>query len=133
VRSLPGCTVRDVDDLEDVAAASLQRRMREVPRAESIASEAAASFAAWQRTLAAAPAIASLRRRAEQIRAAELARASAKLADLSPAERRTVESLTVQIVGKLLHTPTMRVKEAADGDENMYAGALRHLFALDEF
>jgi glutamyl-tRNA reductase len=132
VRSVAGCTVRDVDDLEDVAAASLQRRMREVPRAEAIASEAAASFAAWQRTLTAAPAIASLRRRAEQIRAAELARASAKLADLSPAERRTVESLTVQIIGKLLHTPTMRVKEAAGRDENMYAGALRHLFALDE-
>src|SRR5205085_9732341 len=119
VRSIPGCTVRNVDDLEDVAASSLDRRLREVPRAEAIVAEEAAEFAAWQRELAAAPAIASLRRRAEEIRAAELARAAGRLADLSPTERRAVESLTAQIVGKLLHIPTVRVKEAASRAENM--------------
>ena len=94
--------------------------------------EEAARFVLWQRELAAAPAIASLRRHAEEIRAAELARAAGRLADLSPAERRSVESLTAQIVAKLLHAPTVRAKEAAGRDENMYADALLHLFALND-
>ena len=132
VSLLPGCTIRDLDDLEDVAASSLERRLGEVPRAEAIVAEEAVLFVAWQRELAAAPAIASLRRRAEEIRAAELARAAGRLADLSPAERRSVESLTAQIVAKLLHAPTVRAKEAARRDENMYADALLHLFALND-
>jgi len=132
VRSLPGCTVRNLDDLESVAASSLERRLAEVPRAEAIVVEEAARFVLWQRELAAAPAIASLRRHAEEIRAAELARAAGRLADLSPAERRSVESLTAQIVAKLLHAPTVRAKEAAGRDENMYADALLHLFALND-
>jgi glutamyl-tRNA reductase len=132
VRSLPGCTVRDVDDLESVAVSSFERRLEEVPRAEAIVVEEAARFVLRQRELAAAPAIASLRRRAEEIRAGELARAAGRLADLSPAERRSVESLTAQIVAKLLHAPTVRAKEAAGRDENMYADALLHLFALND-
>jgi len=132
VADLPGCTVRNVDDLETVAASSLDRRMRELPRAEAIAAEEAALFVQRQRERAAAPAIASLHRRAEEIRAAEVARAAGRLASLSPTERRSVESLTAQIVAKLLHVPTIRAKEAARRDENMYADALLHLFALND-
>ena len=132
VRALPGCTVRDVDDLENVAADGLDRRLAEVPRAEAIVADEARRFAVWQRELAAAPAIASLRRRAEEIRTSELARAAARLAHLSPAERRSVETLTAQIVAKLLHAPTVRAREAAGRDENMYADALLHLFAIDD-
>jgi glutamyl-tRNA reductase len=106
--------------------------MRELPRAEAIVAEEAARFVQRQRELSAAPAIASLHRRAEEIRAAELARASGRLASLSPTERRSVESLTAQIVAKLLHAPTIRAKEAARRDENMYADALLHLFALND-
>jgi glutamyl-tRNA reductase len=129
---LAGCVVRNLDDLESVAASSLDRRLREAPRAEAIVAEEAGRFAVRQRELAAAPAIASLRRRAEEIRAAELARVAGRLADLSPAERRSVESLTAQIVAKLLHAPTVRAKEAASRNENMYADALLHLFALND-
>ena len=56
------------------------------------------------------PAIASLRARAEEIRAAELA----KLGDAARAtSARTLESVTAQILNKLLHLPTVRMKEAA--------------------
>jgi glutamyl-tRNA reductase len=132
VSSLPGCTVRNLDHLEHVAASSLERRLGELPRAEAIVTEEAARFLVWHRELAAAPAIASLRRHAEEIRTAELARAAGRLADLSPAERRSVESLTAQIVAKLLHAPTVRAKQAAGRDEKMYADALLHLFALND-
>jgi glutamyl-tRNA reductase len=78
------------------------------------------------------PAIASLRARAEEIREAELRKAEGLLGRLDESQRRAVESLTGQIVNKLLHLPTVRMKEAAAAaDGVIYADAVRHLFGLD--
>ena len=79
------------------------------------------------------PAIASLRARAEEIRAAELAKAEGRLGRLSEADRTLVEAMTAQIVNKLLHLPTVRLKEAAAAaDGVVYADVVRHLFGLGE-
>lgn len=79
------------------------------------------------------PAIASLRRHAEEIRAAELAHANGKLGALSATDRRAVEAVTAQIVNELLRAPTARVREAAQRPEGaFYAAVLRDLFALEE-
>ena len=79
------------------------------------------------------PAIASLRARAEEIRAAELERLEPRLERLSEGERAAVETVTAQIVNKLLHLPTVRLKEAAiTPDGLIYADAVRHLFGLEE-
>jgi glutamyl-tRNA reductase len=78
-------------------------------------------------------AIASLRLRAEAIRIAELARNERRLSALSAGERRAVELLTARIVSKLLHVPTVRIKEAAGGrGGELYVGVLQQLFGLDE-
>jgi glutamyl-tRNA reductase len=105
---LDGCTLYDIDDLGE----GLVGRDEDVRGAETIVSEERARFADWRRSRGAAPAIAALRRRAEQIRAEELARAEPRLAHLSERERRTVETLTAQIVNKLLHAPTVRARRA---------------------
>ena len=79
------------------------------------------------------PAIASLRARAEEIRAAELAKAGPRLGRLGDSERRIVEAMTSQIVNKLLHLPTVRLKEAAAAaDGVVYADVVWHLFGLGE-
>jgi glutamyl-tRNA reductase len=52
---------------------------------------------------------------------------------LSEHDRRAVESLTAQIVSKLLHLPTVRMKEAAAGAEGgVYADVVRDLFGLED-
>ena len=61
----------------------------------------------------AAPLVASLRAKADGIRQSELDRFQSKLADLSPAQRDAVEALTIGIVNKLLHDPSVRLKEDA--------------------
>ncbi len=133
INELPGCYVYDIDDLKQVVEVSSTGRRDEAERAERIAAEEARRFAVWQRSLEVVPAISSLRRRAEQIRESELSRARAKLADLSPSERDAVESLTVQIVNKLLHLPTVRLKEAAAGTNGAaFAETVRHLFDLSD-
>ena len=132
VGELDGCFLYDIDDLEAVVVESLAGRRREAERAEAIVAAEAARFREWQASLDVVPAIASLREHAEAIRAAELAKAEGRLGGLSDSERRTVESLTRQIVNKLLHGPTVRAKEAAAVEGVGYAEALRHLFGLDE-
>jgi glutamyl-tRNA reductase len=133
INDLDGCYLYDIDDLEQVVEATVAGRREEAARAEAIVAEEARVFAAWQRSLDVVPAIASLRRRAQEIRVAELARASGKLAGLSPRERDAVESLTAQIVNKLLHVPTVRLKEAAAGAQgSTYAETVRHLFDLGD-
>ena len=90
-------------------------------------------FRDWQLSLYAVPAITSLRRWADEIRASELRRAEPELDQLSPAERRLVESLTAQIMNKFLHEPTVRMKRAAAGASgSAYAGVVEHLFGLGE-
>jgi glutamyl-tRNA reductase len=129
VHQLDGCYLYDIDDLEAVVAETLAGRRVEAASAERLVVEEATRFREWQASLEVVPAIASLRARAEEIRAAELA----KLGDLPEDERRTIESVTAQILNKLLHLPTVRMKEAAlAADGAAYAEAVRHLFGLEE-
>jgi glutamyl-tRNA reductase len=129
VHELEGCYLYDIDDLEAVVTETLAGRRVEAERAERLVVEEAARFRAWQASLDVVPAIASLRARAEEIRAAELA----KLGELPEHERRTIESVTSQILNKLLHLPTVRMKQAAMAAEGTaYAEAVRHLFGLEE-
>ena len=133
INELDGCYLYDIDDLEAVVAESLGARRREADVAEAIVAAEAERFRTWQASLDVVPAIASLRARAEEIRQRELAKAEARLGDLTDAERRAVESVTAQIVNKLLHLPTVRMKEAAAAaDGVIYADAVRHLFGLED-
>ena len=133
VNELDGCYLYDIDDLRDVVAESLGSRRREAEAAERIVADEAERFRSWQAALDVVPAIASLRARAEEIRRHELEKAESRLGDLSDAERRAVESVTAQIVNKLLHLPTVRMKQAAAAaDGVVYADAVRHLFGLEE-
>ena len=128
--SVDGCFVYDVDDLEAVVSASLEGRRAEAVHAERIVAAEAERFRAWQASLAVVPAIASLRAFAEEIRSSELARVEGKLPE---SERAVVDTVTAQIVNKLLHLPTIRMKEAAvTPDGLVYADVVRHLFGLAE-
>ena len=132
IHELDGCYLYDIDDLESVVAASIAGRRREAARAEAIVAEEAESFREWRASREVVPAIADLRARAEEIRSGELDRARGRLG-LSESQEAAVESITAQIVNKLLHLPTVRLKEAAAGaDGGSYAQALRHLFGLGE-
>jgi glutamyl-tRNA reductase len=92
--------------------------------------EEAESFREWRASREVVPAIASLRAWAEEIRAAELDRVRGRL---SESQEAVVESITARIVDKLLHPPTVRLKEAAAGvDGGSYAQAVRHLFDLGD-
>jgi glutamyl-tRNA reductase len=130
IAKLDGCFLYDIDDLEAVVAETLELRRSEGARAEQIVAEEAERFRSWRASLEVVPAIASLRAHAEEIRSSELAKVDRRISDDA---LRTLESVTAQILNKLLHLPTIRMKEAAvtaDGAE--YADAVRYLFGLEE-
>jgi glutamyl-tRNA reductase len=126
INELPDCYLYDIDDLEAVVEETLQGREAEFAKAEAIAVAEADRFRDWLATRDVVPVIASIRERAEAIRRGELAKASGRLAGLSERERDAVDSLTSQIVNKLLHEPIVRLKEAAveerRGPENRFEG-----------
>jgi glutamyl-tRNA reductase len=133
IHELDGCYLFDIDDLEAIVSETLAGRRSEAERAEAIVAAEAEKFHEWQASLEIVPAIRSLRALAEEIREAELRKAEGVLGRLDDSQRKAVESITSQIVNKLLHLPTVRMKQAAvSADGVIYAEAVRHLFGLGE-
>lgn len=133
IHELDGCFLYDIDDLQAIVVETLAGRRSEAERAETIVAAEAERFHEWHASLDVVPAIASLRAHAEEIREAELRKAEPVLGRLDESQRSAVESLTAQIVNKLLHLPTVRMKQAAAAaDGVIYADAVRHLFGLED-
>ena len=131
VGDLPNVFLYDIDDLSQVVEGNLERRRSEIAVAEEIIQDGAREFRAWYRGRNVVPLIRELRGRAEELRETETARALRMLAHLSPTDRAAVENLTRQLLNKVLHSPTARLREAAaDGREGQITEAARYLFGL---
>ncbi|MCB1259819.1 MAG: hypothetical protein KDB33_05415, partial [Acidimicrobiales bacterium] len=78
-----------------------------------------------------APLVASLHTLGEQVRAGELERFAGRLGELDERQRELLDALTKGIVAKLLHEPTVGLKDAAGTPKGeRLAEALRDLFDL---
>jgi glutamyl-tRNA reductase len=128
---IPGVTLLDMDDLRAFVEHGAANRRREAAAARLLVESAVSRYAGETSAREAAPLITSLRDLAETVRTTELERVSGRLAGLDGREREAVEAATRAIVAKLLHEPTVRLKEAAGtarGDR--LAESLRDLFDL---
>jgi len=114
VRKLEEVFLYDLDDLKSVAEANLRERRKEAAAAEAIVEREVREFLGWQRTLDLVPLIVELRRKAEDIRNAEVQKAVGRLGPLTTDQRETLEGITMAIVNKLLHAPTVRLKQMAE-------------------
>jgi glutamyl-tRNA reductase len=127
---LPGVTVADLDALGAVLeGAAVEAEVEAVRR---IVTDEVGAYLAKQRADRVAPTVVALRERAQQVVDAELRRLLGRLPDADQQVVREVRTTVERVVDKLLHAPTVRVKELAEapgGDS--YADALRELFALD--
>ena len=115
VRTLPNVRLIDLDDLERLCPAAAALRREEIEQAELLAIQAAQDLERWLRVRAVSPAIVELRRQADEIRALELRRVAQRLAGLTPEQQAAVAHLTEAIVNKLVHGPTVALREAAAG------------------
>ena len=130
VRLLPGVTLTDLDALrQTLEAESVGGGDADLARA--IVAEEVAVFLGWQRAMKVAPTVIALRAKADAVIDAELGRLLQRVPNLDARQQDEVHAAVRRVVEKLLHAPTVRVKELAEmpgGDH--YAEALRELFGL---
>jgi glutamyl-tRNA reductase len=128
-----GITLLDIEALRAFGEQSLQQRRAEVGKVRVIITEELDRFRVERSARQVAPLVAALRARAEELRTREIDRRAARLEALDPSAREIIEQVTRGVVNKLLHEPTIRVKDAAGTAQGeLLADALADLFALDE-
>jgi glutamyl-tRNA reductase len=128
---IPGVTILDMDDLRAFAEAGMAERRREVASVESMCAEELERYLAVSSAREVAPLVSRLHEQSEDIRIAELDRLRARLGDLDDRQIEALDALTKGIVAKLLHQPTVRLKDAAGSPRGeRLAEALRDLFEL---
>ena len=126
---VPGVVLHAIDGIRSVVDTHLAERNAQVPDVERIVAEESERFDAWLRGLTATPTVVALRDHFERIRMEELERL---LPHASDEERARADRLTRALINRLLHTPTVCLKDAdpASDDGRGRLQATRDLFAL---
>ena len=133
VVELPGVYLYNLDDLQSEANEGIRLRLQEAEQVQGIIAEEVRAFDRWMRSLSVVDTISDLRQHVDELRQQELARTLQRLSStLSEREAAAIQELTTRLVNKLLHMPTLRLKDAAaEGQGPVYAQALRYLFDLE--
>ncbi len=125
---LPGVTLLDMDDLRAFAERGVPERRREVARARDLIDDEVSRYREAVTARQVAPLVTALRERSEEVRNRELRRLGRRL---DPAQRAAVDDVTRTVMAKLLHEPSVRLKEAAGSPRGeRLSEALRELFDL---
>ncbi|MCS7215241.1 MAG: glutamyl-tRNA reductase [Thermodesulfovibrio sp.] len=120
----------NIDDLQDVVDSNLLERKKEAQKALAIVQEETEKFFLWLNSLESVPVIVSIRNKAEQLRLEELEKFRAKFKDLPPELLNSIEHLTQSIINKIMHNPTVALKNNCENKEILIYSA-RRLFGLD--
>jgi glutamyl-tRNA reductase len=127
---LDGITLRDIDDLQAVVDRNRKVRQAEAERAETIVEQEIQTFAQWLGSLEVLPTIAALRTSASRIAEQVVAENQGKWETASPADRERAEAIARTVVNRLLHEPTLRMKEIGDDRAHARMAVVRDLFGL---
>jgi glutamyl-tRNA reductase len=127
---IAGVSLSDIDDLQAVAARNRRVRQAEARRAEGIIEEEIQKFAAWLGSLEVLPTLAALRTRAAEIAGRVVAENAGKWESASPRDLERVDAVSRAIVNRLLHEPTLQMKEMRDDRVHARMALVRELFGL---
>ena len=133
VRDVAGMNVLDLADLRGFVQVGLDQRRKEVIPVRAIVAHEVGRYVEATTAREMAPTVAALHERGEEVRLGELERFRARLSGLDARQQAAVEGLTRGIVAKLLHDPTVRMKDAAGSARGeRLSAALRELFGIGE-
>lgn len=129
VAELDNLFLHDIDSLQSLVERNLDRRRAEVPRVEAIVADELQRFAEWHRRRKAEPVVASLQRRAEEIRRHEVE----AVRDAFPVELHDqLDRMTRALVRKILHHPSHQLRQGSARGELAQLELARELFQLDD-
>lgn len=131
-REIPGVSVHDIDDVQQIVERNASGREAESRRAERIIEAELDRFKRWLASLEVVPTISALRERGNEIVRRVMAENENRWEGLGEADRERMETMAKAIASRLLHEPTVRMRRAAGNDDAYYfVSALRELFGLD--
>jgi glutamyl-tRNA reductase len=131
VHDLPGVYLYDVDDLQGIADEGLEERRRAAHEARRMLDVEVVSFDRWRQAVDLGPTIAALSEHLHGVGRDEIERFSRRLASMTPAQLTVVMDLTRSVIQKVLHTPIVSLKSAAERGEAAPRAALyREIFGL---
>jgi glutamyl-tRNA reductase len=134
VRDLDNVFLYDLDDLQAVVSANLERRRAELPSAEELIDAEVDRYWTWLAGLSVVPVLTEFRARMDDLRERELSQALRRLRHLSESDRAAVEELSRSLMNKFLHDPTVRLRTAAVNGRGLgIVDAVRYLFGLEHF
>jgi glutamyl-tRNA reductase len=119
-----------VDDLQEVVDTNIKGRKMEAEKAERIIEEEVERFRRWMSSLDSVPTIVALRQRAEEIKREELEKFRGKFPDLEEEKAKAVEYLTTAIINKLIHGPTVALKDDTEDRDELIA-MIKKLYGLN--
>jgi glutamyl-tRNA reductase len=132
VTALPGVALAGLDELRLAEQAAQSIGADAVEAVRKIVADEVSAFLGNARAAAVAPTVVALRSKAADVVESELQRLAGRLPELDERSRKEITQTVRRVVDKLLHAPTVRVKELAAGPGgDAYAAALRELFDLD--
>jgi glutamyl-tRNA reductase len=131
-RDIEGVTVSDVDDIQKIVERNTSGREAEARLAERIIEVELDRFERWLASLEVVPTVIALRERSDEIVRRVLDENENRWEDLTEADRRRVETMARAIASRMLHEPTMKLKDSVGSDEAYEnVNTLRELFGLD--
>ncbi len=120
----------NIDDLQNVVDSNILERQKEANKALDIVKEESEKFSLWLNSLQSVPVIISIRNKAEQIRQEEIEKFRSKFKDLPPDILNSIDYLTQSIINKIMHSPTVALKNNFDDKETLIFAA-RRLFGIE--
>ncbi len=130
INKLDNVYLYSVDDLQEVVDTNIHGRKIEAEKAEKIIDEEVEKFIRWMSSLDSVPTIIALRQKAEEIKAEELEKLKGRLSGLDEEKLKAVEYMAAAIINKLIHPPTVALKEDTEDKDELIA-MIKKLYGIN--
>jgi len=130
INKLDNVYLYSVDDLQEVVDTNIHGRKIEAEKAEKIIDEEVEKFIRWMSSLDSVPTIVALRQKAEEIKTEELEKLKGRLPGLDEEKLKAVEYMAAAIINKLIHPPTVALKEDTEDRDELIA-MIKKLYGIN--
>ncbi len=130
INDLDNVYLYNIDDLQSVVDANMFERQKEAEKAEKIIEEEIETFLKWQSSLDSVPTIIALRDKAEEIKKEELDKLLNKISGIGEKDKEAIEYMATAIINKIIHPPTMALKEDTE-DKDIMIAVIKKLYGIN--
>ncbi len=132
INDLDNVYLYNIDDLQGIVDANMFERKKEAEKAEKIIEEEIEPFLKWLSSLDSVPTIVALREKAEEIKREEFEKLMNRFPDMEEGQKKAIEYMASAIMNKLIHPPTVALKEDPE-DKDLMIAIIKKLYGIEEY